>query len=130
VHHHCLRPAGHHGVAVRHRYAHVLVRHDHDLGQAPAELLALGVGLDHRREIGAAVGEEVLDAARGEQPEPGVRGGFGLERCRLRFRRRRLRLRRSRGGFRRCRCGFRLWGDRLKRDGTFGIHAERCYAKG
>ena len=45
--------------------------------QAPAELLALGVGLDHRREVGAAVGEQVLDAARGEQAEPGVGGGFG-----------------------------------------------------
>ena len=79
VHHHRLRPPGHHGVAVRHGDAHVLVRHDHDLRQAPAELLPLGVGLDQRREVGAAVGEEVLDAARREQAEPGVRGGFGLK---------------------------------------------------
>jgi hypothetical protein len=32
---------------VRHRDAHVLVRHDHDFRQAPAELLALGERLDH-----------------------------------------------------------------------------------
>ena len=79
VHHHRLRPSGHHGVAVRHGDAHVLVRHDHDLGQAPAELLALGVGLDDRGEVGAAVGEEVVHAAHGEEPHPGVGGGFGGE---------------------------------------------------
>jgi hypothetical protein len=79
VHHHRLRPAGDHGVPMRHRHAHVLVRHDHHLGQPPAELLALGVGLDDRREVGAAVGEQVLDAARGEQAQPGFRGGLGLE---------------------------------------------------
>ena len=79
VDHHCLRLAGDHGIAVRHGHAHVLVRHDHDLRQPPAELLAFGVSLDDRREIGAAVGEQVFDAAGGEQPEPGFRCGFGLE---------------------------------------------------
>ena len=79
VHHHRLRAAGDHGVAVRHRDAHVLVRHDDDLRQLPAELLALGVRLDDRREVGAAVREQIVDAARGEQAEPGVGGRFGLE---------------------------------------------------
>ena len=64
---------------MRHGDPHVLVRHDHDLRQAPAELLSLGVGLHDRREVGAAVREEIFDAARGEQTEPGVSCGFRLE---------------------------------------------------
>ena len=76
VDHHGLGPAGDHGVAVRHGDAHVLVRHDHDFGQAPAELLPLGIGLDDWGEVGAAVGKEIVDAARGEQADPGVGGGF------------------------------------------------------
>ena len=46
-------------------------------------LAALGVDrgqrLDHRREIGAAVGEQVFDAARGEQGEIGFGDGFDLD---------------------------------------------------
>ncbi len=76
VDHHGLRPAGDHGVAVRHGDAHVFVRHDHDFGQAPAEFLPLGVGLDDRREVGAAIGEEVVDTAGGEQADPGLGGGL------------------------------------------------------
>ena len=41
VHHHRLRPPGDHRVSVRHGDPHVLVRHDHDLRQAPAELRPL-----------------------------------------------------------------------------------------
>src|SRR5204862_836821 len=59
--------------------AEVLVRHDHHFGQPPAERLALGAGLDDRGEIGAAVGEEVFDAARREQAQPGVGCRFGSE---------------------------------------------------
>src|SRR5207237_39862 len=76
-----------HGVAVRHRHAHVLVRHDDHVRQLPAELLSLGVGLDDRREVGAAVGEEILDTARREQPEPGLGCRFRLEHTRLGFQR-------------------------------------------
>ncbi len=36
----------------------------------------LGVGFDDRREIGAGIGEEVLDAARGEQLQVGFGGAL------------------------------------------------------
>ncbi len=37
--------------------------------------LGLGERLDQRREIGAGVGEQIIDAAIGEQREIGVRHG-------------------------------------------------------
>jgi hypothetical protein len=64
---------------MRHRHPHVLVRHDNDLRQAPAELLSLGVRLDDGREVGAAVREQVLDAARGEQAEQASAAVSGLK---------------------------------------------------
>ena len=74
-----LRPARDHREAVSHGDAHVFVRDDHDLRQAPTLLLSLGVGLHHRREIGPAVGEEVFDATRGKQSEPGIGCRLGFE---------------------------------------------------
>ena len=80
VHHHGLRLAGHHRIAVRHRDAEVLVRHDDDLRQRRAELLRLGIGFGDRREVGAAVREQVLHPAGGEKREPRLGSGIRLER--------------------------------------------------
>jgi hypothetical protein len=44
-----------------------------------APCAALGVGLDDGREVGAAVGEQVVDAAFGEPAEVGPGGGVRLE---------------------------------------------------
>jgi hypothetical protein len=77
--HHRLSAAAHHGVAVHHGHAHVLVRHDHRLRHLPAERLPLGIGFDDRREIGAAVGEQIVHAARGERAGVGLGGGLRFE---------------------------------------------------
>jgi hypothetical protein len=52
------------------------------LGHGDAVFDRLGVGFDQRREIGAGVGEEVLDAAIGEELEIGVGDGAGGDRFR------------------------------------------------
>jgi len=38
-----------------------------------------GVGLDDRREIGPGIGEEVFDAALGEERQISLRNALGLE---------------------------------------------------
>ena len=65
-------------VAVRHRHRDVLVRHGDELRDLA---VAAGVArdrLDDRREVGARIGEHVVDAAVGEAPDIGFRGDLLL----------------------------------------------------
>ena len=71
VDHYRLRPPGHHRVAVRHGHRRRLVRHRDRSRQRLSLRQPFGPRLDERREVGARVGEHVLDAAGGEQLEIG-----------------------------------------------------------
>ena len=73
MHHDRRHPARGGGIAVRHRHREILVRRDQRLRHGHAGMRRLRVGLDDRREIGAGIGEQVLDAAIGEQREIGLR---------------------------------------------------------
>ncbi len=66
-------------VADRHVLGGVLVRAGDGLGMRRAQRLRLGQRLDHRREIGAGVGEQIVDAAIGQQREIGVGDGDVLQ---------------------------------------------------
>jgi hypothetical protein len=72
MHHHRLRPPRLEEITLRHGDGDVLVRHGDGLGHFRAVRLRLRVGLDQRREIGTGIGEEVIDAAVGEQRKIGV----------------------------------------------------------
>ena len=76
VDHDRLRPSRDHCVAVGHGHGRGLVRD----GQRPRARLPLraplGVRLDEGREVRARVGEEILDASRGQQLEVGLRGAL------------------------------------------------------
>ena len=74
VHHHGLRPAGHQIGAVRHRDREVLVRHHHRPRHLRVGLLGPRESLDDRREIGARIAEEKVDAVIGERAQEGVGG--------------------------------------------------------
>ena len=69
VQHHRLRPAGHGIGAVRHRDREILVRDHQRLRHLGVGLLGAAEGLDDRREIGARIGEEIVDAVIGERPQ-------------------------------------------------------------
>ena len=85
VEHHRRRLAGHEVIAVRHRGGDVLVRHRHDLQPRRAPLGAdRGQRLDHRREVRAAVGEQVFNAALGQKRQIGLRHGVDGNRLLLR----------------------------------------------
>jgi hypothetical protein len=63
-------------VAVGHRHRRDFVRHG-ERARAGLPLRASpGIGFDDRGEVGAGIREEVLDAARGEQLQVGVRGAL------------------------------------------------------
>ena len=55
-----------------HRDREILMHRDHRLGGLSAARLGLGEGLDDRREISARIGEEIFDAALGEEREIGL----------------------------------------------------------
>ncbi len=67
-----LRPPALQIKAHGHRDGHVLMRNRHRLGRLGPVRAGLGVGLDQRREIAASVGEQVVDAAIGEDRQIGV----------------------------------------------------------
>ena len=72
VDHDRLRPARGEVVAVRHADRDRLVRGGERLGHREAGGGAARERLDHRREIGAGIGEQPVDAARLEQHEIGL----------------------------------------------------------
>ena len=79
-----------HAAGLRHGDGDVLVRHGDGLGHLHAVRGGLGIGFDQRREIGARIGEQIVDAAVGQKREIGVghgarRDGFGRHE-KLRFR--------------------------------------------
>ena len=70
VHHHRLRPAGHQVRAVRHGDREILVRHQHRPRHLAVRAFArAAIGLDDRREIGARIGEEEIDAVLGKRAQ-------------------------------------------------------------
>src|SRR5512135_58278 len=80
MHHHRLRPAADHRMAVRHGDAEILVRRNDGRRQPPAIGLAARVALGDGREVRPAIDEKVVDAARGEQAEERVRRALWYER--------------------------------------------------
>ena len=74
VQHHRLRPAGHGVGAVRHGDREVLVRDHQRLRHLGVGLLGAAEGLDDRREVGARVGEEIVDAVVGERAQERLSG--------------------------------------------------------
>jgi hypothetical protein len=67
MHHDRRHPPRGRGIAVRHRHREVLVRREERLRRRQPGVRRLGVGLDDRGEIGAGIGEQIFDAAVGEQ---------------------------------------------------------------
>ena len=84
VHHHRLRAAGDHGVAVRHADGGVLVRHHHRARHRAVGAGGAGEGLDDRGEIGAGVDEQVVDAVRRQRVQV-VLGGDACPRFAIHF---------------------------------------------
>ena len=80
MHHDELRPAGLQIIAERHRDGDILVRHGHRLRHPPSCRLRLGEGLDQRREIGAGIGEEIVDATIGHEREISICHGSRSDR--------------------------------------------------
>ncbi|MBV6487294.1 MAG: hypothetical protein GHHEDOFH_01238 [Pseudorhodoplanes sp.] len=80
VHHDRLRTAGHQVDAVRHRDREILVRHEHRLRHRMVGAPCARIGLHDRREIGAGIDEEIIDAVAGERAQEMVGG----DRCCLR----------------------------------------------
>ena len=77
VHHHDRRLAANPVIAVGHRYGDILMRHRDD-----ARVFAIGAGtarqsLDDRGEIGARIGEHIVDPALGKAGEEGFGGHAG-----------------------------------------------------
>ncbi len=72
VQHHALRLAAHRIGAMRHRHREVLVRDHQRRRYLGIRLLGAAVGLDDRREIGARIGEEIVDAVVGQRPQEGL----------------------------------------------------------
>jgi hypothetical protein len=60
--------------AVRHGDREILVRNDQRRGHLGVRLLGAAEGLDDRREIGAGIGEEIIDAMIGQRAEEGLSG--------------------------------------------------------
>ena len=75
VDHHRLRPSGGHPVAVRHADRDHLVRHRDRARRGESAALGARQRLDQRREVGAGVGEEEVDAALRERREIRLRHG-------------------------------------------------------
>ena len=75
VHHHRRRLAAGAVVAVRHRHRDVLVRHGDELRKLGIAGVA-GNAFHDRREIGARIGEHILDAALAEPRQIGFGGHF------------------------------------------------------
>ncbi len=73
VDHHRLGMSIHHVDPVRHRHRGVLVRDHHRLRNGGTLLLTAREGLDDRREVGAGIGEEVVDAVRLEGAQQHLR---------------------------------------------------------
>ncbi len=67
MHHDRRHPPRRRGIAVRHRQRQIFVRRNQRLRRRQAAMRRLGVGLDDRRKIGPGIGEEVFDAALGEE---------------------------------------------------------------
>ena len=74
MHHHRLRPAVHQVGAVRHGDREILVRHQHRLRHLGVGLLGAAEGFDDRREVGAGIGEEIIDAVVGERAQERLGG--------------------------------------------------------
>ncbi|CAN5785418.1 hypothetical protein BH23PSE1_BH23PSE1_18320 [soil metagenome] len=83
VQHHRLGAAGHRVVAVRHAHRGVLVRDDEGARQRGPRGGGLGQPLDDRREVGAGVGEDDIDAERLQPGEDGAAGRHGAGRVAL-----------------------------------------------
>ena len=66
--HHRLGAAGHQIIAMRHAHRRVLMRDDERSRQVDAFGGGLGQAFDDRREVGAGIGEDIVDA---ERLEPG-----------------------------------------------------------
>ena len=79
MHHDCRDPARRGGIAVRHRHRQILMRRKERLRRRQPAMRGLGVRFDDRREIGAGIGEEVFDAAFGEERQIGFRHAVDLE---------------------------------------------------
>ncbi len=79
VHHDRLHAARDHRIAVGHADGDVLVRHEQGRGHPRAARGRARIGFDDRREIGAGVAEQVVDAARGEQLQVGIGDAAGVE---------------------------------------------------
>ncbi len=72
MHHDRRHPPRRHRIAMRHRQRQVLMRRDQRLRRRQPAMRRLGIGLDDRCEIGAGIGEQVFDAALGQQREIGL----------------------------------------------------------
>ncbi len=75
VHHQRLGAAGREIITMRHRDRGGLVRRDQRLGDRHARDRAVREGLDDRRKIGPAIGEEIIDAMGLEALEKNFGGG-------------------------------------------------------
>ena len=78
MHHHRLRPAGHQVGAMRHGDREILVRHKDRLRHLGVGCAARLEGLDDRREVGARVGEEIVDAMGGERAQENLARDRGV----------------------------------------------------
>ena len=74
VHHHRLRAAVHQVGAVRHGDGEIFVRHQDRLRHLGIGFLGAAEGFHDRREIGARVAEEIIDAVIGERAQEGLGG--------------------------------------------------------
>lgn len=68
-----------------HRYGEVLVCGDYRLRQWNASRLRLGKSLNDRREIRSRIGEEVFDAALGQERQISLRHTLNTNRLRSHF---------------------------------------------
>ena len=80
MHHDELRPACLQIIAERHRDGDILMRHGHRLRHPPTCRLRLGESLDQRREIGAGIGEEIIDTTIGDEREISICHSSRLDR--------------------------------------------------
>ena len=74
VHHHRLRVAVHQVGAMRHGDREIFMRHQNGSGYLGVGLLGAAEGFHDRREIGAGIGEEIIDAVVGERAQEALRG--------------------------------------------------------